>query len=373
VGGAAGPAATDPLRGGTTSSPTAPPSGGSLLDTPPSPGPAPGGAPAPAPAGQPPAPKDGARPPRPQPTFPSSQWARCIKSDTPPPGDDLAPELRAQPGARADAHKAPAGPAGIPPSLQGLTVFQALNWLGLGDLPDRGEEPLLPTTDNSNSQFAILALWAAQRHGVPVERTLRRVALRYETSQNANGSWGYRYRRGGGEAESAPMTCVGLLGLAVGYGIGRAPAVPGGAQNPHILGGFVALSQHIGAPAGRTQGLPMANLYFLWSVERAAVLYDLQTIAGKDWYRWGAEILVANQQPLGHWDKGLYIGSARTLDTCLALLFLKRVNLTKDLTARLPFDKKVLDRTITNKVGSQSSGAPADPGAAPKPAGAKKN
>jgi hypothetical protein len=377
VGGVTGPAANDPLRGGTASSPNSPPSGGSQLDQPPPVGAPPG----PAPDRRAPEAKD--RGPRPQPNFPSSRWARCIKSDTPPPGGELAPELRAQPPARADAGKAPAGPVVIPPSLRTLTVFQALGWLGLLDPPDRDQERLLPTTDNSNSQFAILALWAAQRHGVPVERTLRRVALRYETSQNTNGSWGYRYQRGGGAAESAPMTCVGLLGLAVGYGLDQVPAAQRGAQNPRILGGFVALSRHVGAPAGRTTDLPMANLYFLWSVERVAVLYDLQTIAGKDWYRWGAEILLANQQPVGAWVNGGYPGASPVLDTCLALLFLKRANLAKDLTNKLPFDPVALNDLVIQKAGEGAgprekkaesdkslppSAPPPPPEAPPKPA-----
>src|SRR5262249_30260221 len=63
-------------------------------------------------------------------------------------------------------------------------------------------------SDNSNSQFAILALWAAQRQGVPVERTLALVARRYQTSQNEEGGWGYH--ASGGRAQTTPsMTCVG--------------------------------------------------------------------------------------------------------------------------------------------------------------------
>jgi len=48
----------------------------------------------------------------------------------------------------------------------------------------------------------------------------------------------------------------------------------------------------------------MENLYFLWSVERVAVLYDLKTIGGKDWYGWGAQILLANQRGAGNWTGG---------------------------------------------------------------------
>jgi hypothetical protein len=357
-GGVAAPGPTDPLRAGTTSS-LNPPSGGSQLDSPPSAGPTAGPAPAgrmpelgPRADGRAPAdrmPQPGKRAGRPAPSFPSNQWARCIKSDTPP---DDAPAPAAPAERRAEARaaaKAPAGKVVIPPGLGQLTVFRPPDWLGLLDPPGRDQQPLLPTTDNSNSQFAVLALWAAQRHGVPVERTLRRIALRYETSQNGDGSWGYHYRRGGGESERPAMTCVGLLGLAVGHGIDRAPAVRA-VQNPRVLGGFVALNKHVGKPAGRTQGLPMTNLYFLWSVERVAVLYDLQTIGGKDWYRWGAEILLANQQPLGNWANGGYHAASPVIDTSLALLFLKRANLAADLTARLPFDPIALDNSVVLKV-----------------------
>jgi hypothetical protein len=123
------------------------------------------------------------------------------------------------------------------------------------------------------------------------------------------------------------------------------------------------------------QGLPMANLYFLWSVERVAVLYDLQTIGGKDWYRWGAEILVANQGPHGNWANGGYHGASPVLDTSLALLFLKRANLAKDLTNKLPFDPVALNDSIIQKAEEGNrpkekkaeSEKPAPPPAPPEP------
>ena len=79
----------------------------------------------------------------------------------------------------------------------------------------------------------------------------------------------------------------------------------------------------------------MQNLYFLWSVERVAMLYDLRTIGGKDWYGWGAQILVHNQQPNGAWPTAFYHGNNPPLNTCFALLFLKRSNLVQDLTNNL--------------------------------------
>lgn len=204
-------------------------------------------------------------------------------------------------------------------------------------------DPEGKATDNSNSQFAILALWAARRHGIPMTRTLNLISRRFHTSQNENGRWGYRYKFGGGEKGSPAMTCVGLVGLAIAHGLavehGAKPQNPvrKAAPDPRIVLGFLALAPDIGEPTGRMKNLPMTILYFLWSVERLAVLFNLPTIAKKDWYGWGAEILVANQKPEGCWEhKKGYPGADPTVDTCLALLFLKRANLMRDPPAQLP-------------------------------------
>ena len=41
--------------------------------------------------------------------------------------------------------------------------------------------------------------------------------------------------------------------------------------------------------------------YYLWSLERVAVAYGLETIGKKNWYDWGADILVATQEMNGSW------------------------------------------------------------------------
>jgi hypothetical protein len=76
-------------------------------------------------------------------------------------------------------------------------------------------------------------------------------------------------------------------------------------------------------------------LYYLWSVERVAVIFNLPKLGGMDWYGWGAEKLIANQKEKGNWEKGQYPHSVSLVDTCFALLFLKRANLAKDLTSKL--------------------------------------
>lgn len=217
-------------------------------------------------------------------------------------------------------------PAGrLAPSLQKLPIVRNQG-VGRGKFGLRSGRD-----DNSNTQFAMLALWAARRHDVPTEQALLLAEQRFIGSQNGNGGWGYQPRHG----STGPMTGVGLLGLAMGHGAAPTPDRKGALEDPIIQRGLSSFGGHVGIPATAPRSLPMQNLYFLWTVERVAVLYDLKTIGGKDWYGWGAQILVANQQPDGHWDSAQYHGHSAHLDTCFALLFLKRSNLVQDLTDNL--------------------------------------
>ena len=199
--------------------------------------------------------------------------------------------------------------------------------------------------DNSNTQFAMLALWVARRHGVPMERTLALVDQRFQTSQNGDGGWGYHID--GPAAFTKPsMTCVGLLGLAIGHGFAQETAAGlkspkeaapprRGEQDPAIQRGLQRLGEYLDAPQRIRLAGGQIDLYTLWSIERVGVLYDLKTIGTKDWYAWSARLLVANQNADGSWWGRGYHGSSPTIDTCLALLILKRTNLVQDLSESL--------------------------------------
>ena len=223
--------------------------------------------------------------------------------------------------------------------------------------------------DNSNTQFATLALWVGRRYGLPVEQALARLEQRYRLSQNLDGGWGYMAATGM-SATKDTMTCAGLLGLAVAYGCAlekeerqnengskkpsKQPndltqdkavrfaltylgAVVGTPMGPPQVGraGGGALTINL-APIGPGPVQPLAlqpvNYYLLWSIERVSMAFDLQKIGGKDWFRWGATLIVRTQQADGSW-AGQY-GTAG-VDTCFALLFLSRSNLAQDLTASL--------------------------------------
>jgi hypothetical protein len=200
-------------------------------------------------------------------------------------------------------------------------------------------------SDNSNTQFAILALWVARRYGLPVEDALKRVGMRFRNSQQGDGGWGYfdanMRVRGPMTRSTASMTCAGLLALAVANGETSEKVrerKPGGkpprdiSKDSQVRKGLLALSTAIGRRPSDDRSVGGRTYYFLWSLERVAVALDLKTIGKKDWYAWGAAILLANQQSDGSW-QGSY-GDCGA-DTCFALLFLKRANLVADLTTQL--------------------------------------
>jgi hypothetical protein len=109
--------------------------------------------------------------------------------------------------------------------------------------------------------------------------------------------------------------------------------------------------------------------YFLWSVERVGTLYNTPLIGEVDWYRWGADIFLSKQQENGCWDfrpDESYPRGRGMEPACTAfgLLFLKRVHVAKDLTAKLPWKEGELNqRVLAELSGKPVAPPPATPGA----------
>ena len=207
------------------------------------------------------------------------------------------------------------------------------------------------TGDNSNTQFAMLALWVARRHGMPVDANLALVERRFRAMQNQLGCWAYvglapleRELLVEKIGSTTAMTCAGVLALALTQPTGPNKKIARRdlAKDPQVRLGLAAVAALIGTPLADRRNVPKflsgngkigkdQGCYCLWSLERMAVVYDLKTIGNKDWYVWGAQILLGNQQTDGSWLS--YCGTEP--DTCFALLFLKRANVARDLTDTL--------------------------------------
>ena len=106
----------------------------------------------------------------------------------------------------------------VPPSLRRTCSSFARNvkWLEDHQIKDGQRKGAWsypgPGGDNSNSQFAVLALYDAQHVGVDVSRDTWELAADYwRSTQNADGSWGYVP----GDTGTGSMTCAGIGGLAV--------------------------------------------------------------------------------------------------------------------------------------------------------------
>ncbi len=242
--------------------------------------------------------------------------------------------------------------AGLPGSMRSLPVFEDPPMNLPADPKEKRHDLRDATTDNSNTHFAMLGVWTARKYDVPVDRTFVLVNRRFRSTQGGNGTWSYDFARGGQGGGST--TSVALLGIAIGHVIDPPVGIKPEAD-PVVLNGLVALSRVVGAPVGDTQNRPeikaKGGLYFLWAMERIAVLYDIQKLGKKDWYLWGAEILICHQRGDGSWDlDGGYAGQHPVVNTCFALLFLKRANLTPDLSKQLIVNTTTLTTKVDEKV-----------------------
>lgn len=201
-------------------------------------------------------------------------------------------------------------------------------------------------SDNAITQFAALALWVGRRYGVPTDEALLHIDARFRKAQRGDGGWNYGFP-GPDPKSTREMTCAAVLSMACGHGVkaglkrekDKDDKITADISNDKQLKlGLQFLATGVGNPVGwKGAGRPPdaiahAKGYFyqsLWSLERVCIALNLDTLGKKDWYNWGVEILLANQQADGLWQgqTGEYLA-----DTCYALLFLKRTNLALDLS-----------------------------------------
>ena len=217
-------------------------------------------------------------------------------------------------------------------------------------LPDDADPgPVLGgIVDNSNTQFAILALWIGRRKGIPVTYPLLLAERRFRKSQQSGGGWNYGLESGGPQHETVAMTCAGLIALAFGYGAATENGVTivrsgkasdanapddGEGSAPRKLDKDEQVARARKFLVARMQQIPPEKMehmhYTLWSLERVCVLYAWKDVNGFDWYAWGARTLLKTQAQDGSWSGG-DIQTGNVAATAFAVLFLMRADFTKD-------------------------------------------
>src|SRR6185503_18446116 len=70
-----------------------------------------------------------------------------------------------------------------------------------------------------------------------------------------------------------------------------------------------------------------SHYYYLYGLERVGILGGIDMIGANGWYVQGAQHLVAHQVADGHWNSGTELEPADVLDSCFALLFLKKATM----------------------------------------------
>jgi hypothetical protein len=224
-----------------------------------------------------------------------------------------------------------------------------------------------PRFDNSVNQYGLLGLYSAHLCGVTIKTSVWEAAANHlvasqspegerieldlvdfgslaarkadpdATGTKARGgtrALGWSYHEPKDQGELTPtwgsMTCAGITGLAIcEAGLMSDPAV----KRLKLLGetkraredGFAWLAKwmtprhHAGAIERQQHWL----YYYLYSLERAALLSGIAWIQGRDWYFEGAMVLVTSQNPDGQWPAELQwdLGIERN---AMAILFLKQ-------------------------------------------------
>lgn len=190
--------------------------------------------------------------------------------------------------------------------------------------------------DNSNSQFALLALHEAVQVGITVSPDVWQGAANYWLAgQHNSGGWGYEPR----DPPSGSMTCAGISSLIIiEENMARVP--------PKSINDFACCSQEERSsaleqalaywgtkfsakrnPTGPNDVGDSYLYYYLYGVERAGRLSGTRFFGEHDWYREGAEHLLTLQRPVtGGWI-GSKINPAESqpeIASAFALLFLAK-------------------------------------------------
>ena len=192
--------------------------------------------------------------------------------------------------------------------------------------------------DNSNTQYALLALNAAAEVGVKVRPEVWKLARDYWLKyQLPDGSWSYTPE--GNNGPTASMTCAGISSLVI-TGLKRYRGIERLVGEEEVEdcgqgGGDLALQRGINWMAshfmvGQNFGAGQQwKYYYLYGLERTGRLSGVRFFGSHDWYREGAEELVHDQDKLaGFWRGVQYEGSGPMrppiIATSFALLFLAK-------------------------------------------------
>ncbi|MCS7271052.1 MAG: DUF4159 domain-containing protein, partial [Gemmataceae bacterium] len=190
--------------------------------------------------------------------------------------------------------------------------------------------------DNSNTQYALLGLYAARQAGATIHPSVwQEIRAFYARTQRVHsptvGSWTYATMTNVGQLEpSFSMTVAGVCGLyiaSMGLGESEQQLDPqtGVAANCGVYSENQALMRGMNYVASRFNfESPKSSFYNIYGIERLGRLSGERFIGRHDWYREGCEWLLARQEPNGAFLGKGGIDAAPIISTSFALLFLAK-------------------------------------------------
>ena len=186
--------------------------------------------------------------------------------------------------------------------------------------------------DNSNSQYAALGLRACYDSGVTLPESVVLLAVKWwresqfkdpkkddkkavaSTAAVTGKVEGWNYKDENAQADKPPyhaMTAGGVGALVLyDYMLDRKWK-----DDSYVKAGMNWLTVHYNVQAW--------NTYYLYGLERAAILFGTEKIGDHFWYAEGAAGLIAAQHEDGSWGKDTDWFNT-TWDTCFSVLFLRR-------------------------------------------------
>ena len=249
-------------------------------------------------------------------------------------------------------------PCKLPPEAAAWIRDMAM-WLISVQERDGGWGYPKPREDMSNTQYALLGLRAARDCGARVPgQVFKRVAERVVALQEPDGPKVKRtlggqkpgeriYKIDGGDRArgwsylanpymaTGSMTTAGISSLAICHDAlsnpRRLPIYSAQLSNRvrrAVQDGFAWLDIHFTVARNPPSNAPAWHYYYLYGLERAAILAGRVLIGEHDWYLTGARYLVGKQREDGRWSTGALGGkefeASDAIDTAWAILFLQK-------------------------------------------------
>ena len=189
--------------------------------------------------------------------------------------------------------------------------------------------------DISNTQYALLGLRAAWKAGVKVGKRVfwERVARALVDDQSAYGGFGYRH---GATNHTSSLTSAGVCSLIIVRDILedlRAGGAIRGRVRAAVNNGLMWFKDHWSVSENLNGGSSW-YYYFMYGLERIGSYAHKDRIGGRDWHSLGARVILGRQGKGGAWGDG-------DMDTCFALLFLRRGSRASGLGPRMRAEDSV--------------------------------